>query len=365
MRFGLKPFWLVFFIASGLGAAAVAIASCYVRLWWGIAFFGALAAACFALARTRVELDEEAVTVFDGFRTRRMSRVHILGRRNQQFQYGIGEIRLSSSVPGEKPLKVPNIAVAGELARWLSGLPDLDGQERQQSQLQLEGAHGAQTLALAWRRAKLLNAAVMVTMLWAVFFPRPYHLALLANVAIELSAMTLLLCNRGVYAVDSGRNEATPSLGLTLFGPGMALALRMFLDTNLLPGQLSIVFAVAGAAVLTYLLAQADDGRRRSGVIGLAFLLQMPLAWGLAVYANTALDRSQSQTFQSRVLKKFVERNKVTTYELTLSPWGPQQEVARSSVPRAVYDQVKLGGEVRVQLRAGSLGMPWFEIDPQ
>jgi hypothetical protein len=153
-------------------------------------------------------------------------------------------------------------------------------------------------------------------------------------------------------------------VALVLFLPGAILAIRLLKDGSLLrPVQL--VAPALAIAVLLGVVAVRSDPRASRWMLLLVPLLLTGYTGSTLVWANCALDRSQPQSFQSRIASKYVHHgNNVTTYGFVLGPWGPRGTTESTDVPRRIYDRVEEGEDVRVVLREGRLGMPWFNVMP-
>jgi hypothetical protein len=206
---------------------------------------------------------------------------------------------------------------------------------------------------------KILTVAAYAAFFWAVVFPRPYHAVLLVNVAVVVMAYALVLSGRG------GLSGGKVKLGVPLLMPGLALAWRMAADVRLVSHAASLGIAVIGAAVLAGVIALGDPAMRSRSRFAVLLVLQLPLAFGAALYANTALEASAPQTFEATIVDKHFSRGRLpSTYQLTLSPWGPREKTETDLVPRAVYDSVKQGERVHIMLYAGRLGVAWFTIAP-
>lgn len=209
------------------------------------------------------------------------------------------------------------------------------------------------------RRFSRILTVVSVALLFWALFPRPYYLAMLANLALVAFAYLLLLTGRGGVAPANDSKEIR--LAMPLLFSGLALVLRTNTDVLLLSQAQAGVYALAGAAVLAFVVACVNRKDRKTAPF--VMLLLLPSVLGGGIYADTALDRSTPRTFHAYVRRKKISRGKHTRHVLTLGPWGPRDEETEE-VPRSVYDRVQEGERVSIQLYPGRLGVSWFSIAP-
>jgi hypothetical protein len=84
--------------------------------------------------------------------------------------------------------------------------------------------------------------------------------------------------------------------------------------------------------------------------------------YGSTIQLNCLFDPSKPQQFQATVLGHHITTGKSNTYFLTLSPWGPEKETKEVSVGKWLYNEVAIGGTVKVNFKNGLLNIPWFTV---
>jgi hypothetical protein len=324
-----------------------------------------------SLLRFQVILRADAIVVQGVFTSRILLRADIAGHRVLPTQY-VSTLVLTPKTTGQKKLKVGlMLRTDAAFKAWLAGIPNLDSRELAESRksLSLDPELGsrseerARTVARSKKFSTRLNVAAFLAFFWGIFFPRPYLLVITTLAALPVIALTLLVRSRGIYQVEGRRTDARPSLAVVLIFPGIALALRAALDSELLQWLPILSISVLLAFALTLVIAKADPGTRNRPAALVAFLMFAAFyAYGLIAEANSVLDNSSPKTFPVAVLGKHISRGRTTFYYLHLDPWGPQTGATEVSVPAPLYNSAATGGSVCVYLHHGALRIPWYVV---
>jgi hypothetical protein len=310
-----------------------------------------------------VRLDDHSIAFHTGFSERSLDRASIVARRIQPYQY-CQVLELLTDATGARSLKIPLLLrFDADFEVWLASLRDLDAEEKGAVLADLASSHDERSIARARMVARTLTGAVVIGGLWVFFFPRPYTAATAVNLMLPLIGLLVLARGRGLYSLDASRNDPRPSVAAALVLPGLIVMVRLVMDVSLLR-PMQLVAPALALAVLLSAVAVRSDPRASRWMLLLFPLVLIAYTGSAVVWANCALDRSQPQSFQSRIASKYVHHGKVTTYELVLGPWGPVRTSESTNVPRPVYERVEEGQAVRVVLHEGRLGMPWFKVVP-
>lgn len=322
--------------------------------------------------RTRVLLYEDAIELQGLIRRRRLLRADISGQRGWR-GHGSPRIKLCTSNAAAKGFTLPQLLENDDVwHRWMSSIPDLDANERQASEDEYLGEalfnkdwrqEKLARLSVAKRVVKWMNAATLIVSLWVWLYPRPYFLAVGLLCALPWVTMLIAMRGKGAYSLDGRENEIRPTLALALYSPGVALALRATEDGNVFDRQVMLWLVVAAtAACALVLLACVKELRRTKPGMVLVPLLMSVYCFGAAGVANMRFDTSVGELFAVRVLDKRVHSGKSTTYHLNLAPWGPRTEQAEEAVQRDLYDQLRIGDQVCVSLKAGAFKVRLYEV---
>lgn len=89
----------------------------------------------------------------------------------------------------------------------------------------------------------------------------------------------------------------------------------------------------------------------------------------LGTVANGAFDHSPTQTVSTTVAKKQISAGRRSkSYILVADSWRPGKDEESLTVSRSLYQTVKVGGSIVVDVHRGALGMAWYSRvapDPQ
>jgi hypothetical protein len=89
----------------------------------------------------------------------------------------------------------------------------------------------------------------------------------------------------------------------------------------------------------------------------------------LATIANGALDKSPVQTISTTVSQKRISSSRRSkSYIVVADSWRPGKDEESLTVNRGLYQTLKVGQSIVVDVHPGALGMPWYSRvapDPQ
>jgi hypothetical protein len=170
-----------------------------------------------------------------------------------------------------------------------------------------------------------------------------------------------------------GGNAPAPSVdaGLVLYilllVPGVFFALLPF---SLYPpvDRHQVMRILLGAYLLPWALFSFRLVRKRPGE-GTRWL-RATFAWsslalvllGILLLINGGLDRSPHSELQATVLRKVVLTGRHGTQQhiLTVSSWRPGRKSEDLGVVSRVFDRIRVGQSVIVELHHGFFGLPWL-----
>ncbi len=272
---------------------------------------------------------------------------------------------------GTKKLKVPRMSTMDDAFRvWLARVPDLDAADRARSEADLLAASalGASpterkaNLRRARALSRVLTFGAFASAAWAFVYPRPYGWAVATAYAMPVVAVALMVLRPGVFQLMGMRNDARPQLAIPFILPGLAATMRAFDFDLLAPRQLLVPALVIGVLFGgTAMLADAAT-RRKPALL----LLLVPWFAGQAAGATTIVncyrDPSSAVEYEAVVLRMHETRGKGASWNLELGPWGPRADPEQVKVAPQLYASVRIGDRVRIRVRDGRLGMPWFRV---
>ena len=85
--------------------------------------------------------------------------------------------------------------------------------------------------------------------------------------------------------------------------------------------------------------------------------------FGATVQTNCVFDKSEAKTFTTKIVGQFIHRGKSTSYYVRLAPWKPEQSEVKVEVSRSFYYSHYESEIVKVDMKEGALGIPWFYLD--
>jgi hypothetical protein len=92
-------------------------------------------------------------------------------------------------------------------------------------------------------------------------------------------------------------------------------------------------------------------------------LLTCAYGYGTGLQISVLADRSTPREYQVKVLDKHVsESSHVTSWYLTVEPWGPVPQRDDVRVSEAQYQRTRNGDTLCVLLRSGALQIAWYEL---
>lgn len=223
--------------------------------------------------------------------------------------------------------------------------------------------------AATFKRARLI--AQVYNALSVGFLAAPFintHLWLNTTMLLyPFVGVLLLFLHKGVIRMEStGKTTNYPYISLGLIMPSLCLAAVTFTRYEVISyANLWIPVLVIGV-ILFVLLNEANKksfgDAYKSQFVHIVIIIVF-YVFGSAVIINCDFDRSVPTIATAKVIKQFKTTNKITTYSLTLSPWGDRRQPEDVLVTTSVYKQVSPGEVVRVNIKSGFFKMPWFYVE--
>ncbi len=326
------------------------------------------------LFRSRVILKPDSVESRELFSTGRLLRAEILGYRLQQNPRGPASLVLVPRDSSRKKLKFATFYnFDATFWDWMESLSNLDQEDQLAAQREmLENPEiGAtpqdrlEAIKKARRLATFLTVAASAVCAWGWFDPEPYWLVIALLMILPWLAVAITMRSGRLFRIDAKKNDPHPTVAIPFIVPGTILMLRAVCDVNLLEWRtvtyisLLLAFALAATAI-----AADHSLKNQKGAMLTIILFTTFYGYGATLGANTIFDRSDTTIFSARILRKEVVSGRNTSYNLYLTPWGPQRQTSEVSVSRRWYESLQPGDTICPALREGALHIRWYTVHP-
>jgi len=334
-----------------LGAKLAAIDDLGVRgIGAACILFGlAICAAMVHLCRGKIVLRADALEVHHLTGKTLVSRDEILG-----FTKCDGEIVFELR-GGRRRLSLPLIANADEeFESWISSVANLDAAVEAEDQSQPAGSPqpGTNFLHLCW------FVVMLLVIFWAMFYPRPYGLVMTILISFPFVELALVQALGAPSWFASAQGDISYSLALS----GIFLTLHAMMS-NVYHSHEVVLLSVGLGLITGSILSLADRRLLQRSASILILIILLPLyGYGAGVQINRLLDSSPATVFEAKV--GGMERSKGSRLppQVELVPWGPDQISTIAWVARPVYESIKPGDTVCVQLHRGALLVRWYVV---
>jgi len=218
-------------------------------------------------------------------------------------------------------------------------------------------------LTQAKKLTRPFNILGVIVLLWTIFFPHPYLIAIGLSALVPIAALLVMASLKGTIAFETkDRKTADPYLTLALAGPPLGLAWRALNDFHIFAFEnIWLPAAVISILFSAVIYLYSSDVKQKPAYLLVAVIFGFALGYGMVIEANCLTDRSQPVSFTATVLGKRTDTSGTSTsYYIKLSAWGPRNEDQEISIQGRAYDRIQVNDEVKIKLKEGMLGIPWF-----
>jgi len=181
-----------------------------------------------------------------------------------------------------------------------------------------------------------------------------------------LLGIIIMKSSNGLIKFLSNKKRSMyPFIMLGFFTPAMMMLFKSILEYDIFRYEHIWLIVFAITLLIFFLLYTIGINKSVEGVKGqLVFILILSVMYGYGgtIQVNCMFDNSKLQVYPATVLDHRIEKGKSNTYYLTLSPWGPMNEQKEISVHRWLYNEIAVGGTVKVNFKDGLFNIPWFTV---
>jgi hypothetical protein len=300
-----------------------------------------------------------------GMRVMRTAEVERTRNVKQQYGHLVATIVLKSG----RTIQITDFGHMDDaLAAWLDGFPntEAEAEHAKGEALLANPAFGSNPTERAHHinvdagRINFIGWPCYGLVLWGMVWPRPYQICLPILLTMPILGLMATFASRGRWTMLEDNKSGRLSIGVRLFiGPALVVALRAFLDDEMVDWVIPALWGAAAGVGLMVLNALIERRLTWAGAAGLVFLWGV-YAWGGLLYVDTTLDLSEGRPLPARVLD-MNEGEHVDT--LTLSAWGTRKSGNEVGVGRSFFRNVHKGDTVCVYVYPGRLNWPWYAVD--
>lgn len=264
-----------------------------------------------------------------------------------------------------------------EILNWLAdNFTDIDQQKRDADMKEILADKGyglnrytrSENLKRAAVFSRVLNWAACISLIWIIFYPRPFEPAMLSALLIPLIAAASIVLSHGLIRPDDVRNSSHPNISAALTCPAIALLARSLMEYEIFSFSKVWPLAIPVSLVLIVLFMVITGkfrSKKLSEFVSALFIFIFIFLYGIGsvIFLNCHYDRSKPEIFSSSVLDKNTARSRHhTSYRLKLAPWGKRKSAERTEVSKSMYQRTAVGSQVRIFLKRGKFNIPWFFV---
>jgi len=186
----------------------------------------------------------------------------------------------------------------------------------------------------------------------------------IALLLYPIPGILLVTLSNGLIRLYAKKNSAYNAIFIGLLLPAFALAVQSFKNTKFLNFSSllfpAVVVAVVAFCVLFFVaIKKVKDNVMAQIICALVFSAAYGL--GAASAINCDFDQAQPKVYPVKVIDHHVTHGKSTSYYITIDEWkeGLSESINVSS---SFYDNTPVGSTVNVNLKPGTLNIPWYYI---
>ncbi|WP_419320226.1 hypothetical protein ACN2C7_05045 [Caulobacter sp. ErkDOM-E] len=338
------------------------------ELWKKLAFAGGFAFGFFCLLHGAISVHvERTLLLHDRVEVRKLFGIQILNRADVTgIRRGENGLILCSRHGEKQDFEVTWKVLSNPAwVAWLNTLKNFDAEKALAEEAKLEAdarfgdtvAQRRETLSRLRRSDRWLSLLTIGVMIWALFWPKPYELAICVLGLMPLVVAAIFRRWRSMFSV------VVWPFALALLA-SIVIALRAMLDIQTFdpwPGY----WAAGGAALLAALVSARLAGENRWWkTVLVAAVVGVPIyswAWGSISFANVLLDRSKSELIRTTVINRSDSDDKHPVVTLRARSLGGEQ-FEDVDLSKQRFANAAPGAAVCLKVYPGWLGWRWGYI---
>lgn len=210
----------------------------------------------------------------------------------------------------------------------------------------------------------------------ALFFiyPEPYDTLLGILLVIPILGMLINGLDRPSMAtlvqVSAGKNgEDKYDVADFIDVAAWVILFRVFIDyefesyySMIIPGTVSCIIILA---ILFLTHKRIENSTRNRWWIYTSLIFNVCLYSYAGTYAaNCTYDYSKPAVYEAEVVNKRISKGRrSTSYQVEVTPWGHHHDTEEITVSRIQYNKIEVGEKVKIDLKEGLFGIPWYYLE--
>jgi hypothetical protein len=181
-----------------------------------------------------------------------------------------------------------------------------------------------------------------------------------------LTGILLMAGSKGLIRLYAKKNSAYSPIFIGLFFASMGLVLQSTICVKILSydklWEPACIMAILTCAVLFYLSVV----KTKDVLLNQIFFVLMVgciYAFGITVMINCAFDSSPQRVYPATITGKYVSHGKSTTYHVQLGDCDGFKGTEQITVSWSYYNRASIGSTIKIDIKQGTFGAPWFRID--
>lgn len=180
-----------------------------------------------------------------------------------------------------------------------------------------------------------------------------------------LGIMLVLFRKWGIKLVSIGKGGIYDSITTGFLITSIFVLFKSLDDYNLFQmNNLWSPFIIISSFIVTalYQIGINPFKETKRGVAIFILFVGLTYAYGSTIQFNCAFDNSNPQIYNATIIDHREEGGRHRSWYLTLSPWGPVQQVKEAEIDGWLYDHTAIGDTVKVNFKQGLFHVPWFIV---
>jgi len=181
-----------------------------------------------------------------------------------------------------------------------------------------------------------------------------------------IPGILMMVYSKGLIRLFAKKNSAYLSVFIGILLPAVSLAFKSFIYINFISLNNLWVTAAIIAIVsfcVVFFISIKQTNENVSTQVAFVIIFALVYGYGAATSINCDFDRAQPKIYRVKVIDHHVSHgSKSTSYYITIDGWREGYSSEDIDVTSSFYDSVSIGSMVNVNLKPGTINVPWYYI---